>query len=170
MLLKRFNDKVEIGSAQEFVPIVGHVDNYTLLTKNGFLVQTIYIKGIRKDFIPSNITTARSLIREAVGELNSEKFAAWIHTSRDYIDVSIEKNNQNLFSDLILEKWNELNALNKKFSNCIYISIIYKATNLEISSLSSYLNSFFENIIINVTNGWFVLLVLVILIIDQLEI
>jgi type IV secretion system protein VirB4 len=156
MLLKRFDDKVERSDVQEFVPIVGHVDKHTLLTKNGSLIQTFYIKGIRRDFIPQNIENTRSLIREALAnELNSDRFAVWIHTTRDHVDVSTEKYKKNLgFADFVSEKWMEANFLNKSFSNCIYISIVYRASELEISNFGSFLNSFFSSIVTNYHNSY----------------
>jgi monomeric isocitrate dehydrogenase len=41
------------------------------------------------------------------------------------------------------------NFLNKSFSNCVYISIVYKASELEISNFGSFLNSFFSSIVTN---------------------
>lgn len=155
MLLKRFNDKVERSNAQEFIPIVGHVDKHTLLTKNGSLIQTFYIRGIRKDFIPKNIENTRSLVREVLAsELNSDRFAVWIHTIRDYINLSFSNYGDSGFSSFASKNWMDTIFLDKSFSNSIYISIVYKNSELEVSNLGSFLNSFFSSIVNNRHNSY----------------
>ncbi|MFZ8865087.1 MAG: ATP-binding protein [Rickettsiales bacterium] len=119
-----------------FIPFACHIDDDTILTKNGNLIQTIKITGFSYELIGAKQVDLRSTIRTAIKKyVKNDNFSLWLHTIRRKKDLSLKLEQQNYFCHNINRAWNTLHDWSDKYVNELYISIItesksYRAKNL----------------------------------------
>ncbi len=108
-----------------FIPYACHIDNNTILTKNGNLIQTIKITGFSYELIGAKQVDLRTTIRTAISKyIKNDNFSLWLHTIRRKKDLSLKLEQQNYFCHNINRAWNTLHDWSDKYVNELYISII----------------------------------------------
>ena len=141
-LTRRSDGDLFNASSQDFVPVACHFDQYTLLTKNGELLQTIEINGINSEKISKNLFNLRNMVRKAIKEsVDSNKFAFWIHTIRRKANLDDDAPYYSFLSANLHDTWRSKNYWDDKFVNRLYITIIYDAPEMKIRSLGSLIAS-----------------------------
>ena len=129
--------------SEGFIPAACHYDEYTLLTKNGELIQTIQVKGNFSQNIGDDLAHLRDIIRDTIkSNVHNDDFAFWVHTVRrkTNLDDSAAQYPDAL-SDIIHDMWREKNYWHDKFINTLYISIVYKKPELNILDISTIIKS-----------------------------
>lgn len=127
----------------DHVPVVCHIDEETLLTKDGALVKILEINGqdIDPDFGNGDI---RDYIRSAIDEsFNSSKFQINIHTVRSRKNIVPTYRNHTEFTRKLDESWSKVNNFDKQLVNTIYISIVYQGDTAPISNISKTIRAIF---------------------------
>ena len=138
------------SNIENFIPLVAHLNEDTLITKNGELIQNIFINGINANFIPTEIYNLRNVVSNAIKNLeNKENLSFFIHVVRQKDDITFNLENPNYFSSKVSQMWSDYNSWSSKHINSLYISIVYKPMVVSTISISSFINSFFSSVISN---------------------
>lgn len=126
-----------IKNFQDFIPITCHYDSYTLITKNGELIQIIRLDG------GSDLDyQAQQAIRDSIKKnILDENFAFWIHTIRSKTDLDDHAEYDNIFSANLHEILKNEYSWNAQFINTIYISIVYARPVLNIYDPKTFIPS-----------------------------
>ena len=127
----------------QFIPPVCHIDDRTLLTKNGELIQTIAIEGINSRFFKRNLALIRENIREAIHAYTNHNNAIWIHTVRKKENLDDTLPYPTLLSSKLHRLWRDKNHWDDKFVNTLYITIVHSAGQLDTHRIFGFVNSFF---------------------------
>lgn len=117
-------------SYDEFVPYYCHYNPHTLLTKNGELVQIIKIatntRGLEYESGDTENGALRDMIRQAiVSEVNSDRYAIWIHTFRKRKKVSFATKFKESFADYTYRQWQKKHRWSHQYYNEIYVTILH---------------------------------------------
>jgi len=135
-------------ASEDFVPVACHYDEYTLLTKNGELLQTIQINGIHSEKISKNLFNLREVVRDSIrNTVDCQKFAFWIHTIRRKDDLDDDAEYNGLLSANIHDIWRRKNYWHDKFVNRLYITIVHQAPALRLKNFNSWVHSLSANTI-----------------------
>ncbi len=141
---KKSNANLYNNSAGDFIPVVCHYDENTLLTRNGELVQTIEIKGLGADNINTNLMNLRAAIRKAIAESSTNReLAFWVHTIRRKGNLDDEAKYYGFFAANLHDIWSRKNFWQDKFINRLYITIVTKPLSLKCRNATSIIRSFF---------------------------
>src|SRR5690349_8279767 len=85
---RQFEDAVD---ETEFVPYAGFFDPFTILTKNGELIQIIKITNFGYDLSDEYGLDLREALRQAIERrIRTTSMAFWIHTIRRKKDLSLQ--------------------------------------------------------------------------------
>jgi len=129
-------------NSDEFIPYACHINDHTILTKNGELMQVIKITGFAFESVHDEGDknyTVRDAIRNAIlTNVDSNKIAVWFHTIRRKNDLSSSSPYKTYFADRINNSWNELNGWKNKYVNEVYISIIHEGQNLSTKDIKAF--------------------------------
>ncbi len=136
MMLRFLPSKAEPGKKppeetprSDFIPYTSHFDPKTLLTKNGELLQVIRLShntfGLPQEFTGSEGAYLRDAIREAIGrEVNSNRFAFWIHTLRTKQPLDIITEFPSEFAQRLNDIWAQQQKWKYAFENEVYITVL----------------------------------------------
>lgn len=114
------------------VPYACHYNPYTLLTKNGELMQVIKIEGYSEDHLNVDGDDLRSTIRKAIIEnIPDKKFAIWFHTIRRKKNLDSVNYYSSVFAKDVHDSWATKNHWRDKFVNELYITILYSSSSSE---------------------------------------
>jgi type IV secretion system protein VirB4 len=112
---------------QDFVPYACHYDPYTILTKNGELMQVVRITGFAYEALTNDIRDLRATIREAItSSVTDTNFAICIHTLRRAADLQPDGEYPPDFSGILNAAWTEHNGWDNQFLNEIFITVIHQ--------------------------------------------
>ncbi|MEK6734176.1 MAG: hypothetical protein AABY27_03630, partial [Pseudomonadota bacterium] len=113
---------------EQCIPYACHFDDYTLLTKNGELMQVIRIEGFSENRGDNQTELdIRSLIRKAIVEnISDTNIALYFHTIRQKRNLDSVNRYPWTFAKDNHEGWAKKNYWREKFINELYITIIYK--------------------------------------------
>lgn len=134
-------------NSEEFIPYACHIDDHTLLTKNGELMQVIKITGFAFESVHDTSDknyTVRDAIRASIIEnVHTDKVAIWFHTIRRKNNLSSSLPYNSYFTDRLNNSWNDQNNWSHKFVNEVYISIIYEGQNLSAKDIKAFFRSIY---------------------------
>ncbi len=111
----------------DFVPYAAHWDPYTIVTKNGEVLQSIKITGFTHEQLSQEEDEAdlRSKIREAVLTcVDSTQYAVWIHTIRRKANLQTGGEFKRDFAGYLNRFWNDRNDWEHQFTNEVYITVV----------------------------------------------
>lgn len=153
---KKSDSNLFNNSSEDFVPVACHFDEYTLLTKNGELLQTIEINGIHSEKISKDLFNLRAVVRKSIEEsIDCTKFAFWVHTIRRKADLDDPTEYPGFLSANIHDIWRKKNYWHDKFVNRLYITIVHDAPELKLKNFNSLVNSLSAKIITNFEEKFF---------------
>ena len=131
----------------DFVPYACHYNPNTILTKNGELLQTIKIVGFAYEHISNDTMSLRETLRKAIHDnVDSNKYAIWIHTIRRKSDFSPSGEYPDEFSRMVNEQWKKKNDWGNKFTNELYISIAVDGQTINLKNPKDFIRGFFDGI------------------------
>jgi len=112
----------------DFVPYACHWDPYTVVTKNGEVLQVIKITGFVHEQLArggEDDSDLRSQIREAILScIDTTQYAVWIHTIRRKKNLETEGEFTRDFAGYLNRFWNDRNDWEHQFTNEVYLTIV----------------------------------------------
>ena len=111
----------------DFVPYATHWDPYTIVTKNGEVLQSIKITGFAHEQLSQedDEDDLRSKIREAVLTcVDSTQYAVWIHTIRRKTNLQTPGAYKRDFAGYLNRFWNDRNDWEHQFTNEVYVTVV----------------------------------------------
>ena len=125
----------------EFIPIFGHYDANTLLTKNGELMQTIRVTANTGGLDYENSSDPHHILREKVraaisAHVESEQFALWIHTIRKRHAIAYRGTYPEPLATQVHERWQAIHEWKYQYYNEIYITILHEGQSAELKNVA----------------------------------
>ncbi|MGV2333233.1 MAG UNVERIFIED_CONTAM: hypothetical protein LVR18_03590 [Planctomycetaceae bacterium] len=127
---------------EEYIPISCHYDPYTLLTKNGELLQVISIPGILSDNLSYDLREVTQVARISLAKnIQSINVGCWIHNIRRKRNIDDSLEHSNIFSKDLHNEWAKKHNLKSSFTNCLYITVIMKGLAVGLNDVSNIIAS-----------------------------
>lgn len=121
--LESFRDIADDVIESDFVPYACLLNEDTLVTKNGELVQTIKITGL--GFDAQHQRDLRGVIRNAIQQfIPDDTYAIWLHTLRRRQQLVAPTQFPDKFSANVDAGWSETHPAGASFVNELYITIV----------------------------------------------
>ncbi len=129
---------------EELFPFACYLDERTVITHNGELVQIIKIPSFMTNTSSDNLFKLRADLQNClVNTLKIDNINYWFHVVRKHVDITPHNQEYtNYFSKNINQKWNDKNNFSKQYTNEIYISIILGKKN----KIDNFLTNLIQNI------------------------
>lgn len=128
---------------KDLVPTFSYYDPYTIITKNGELMQTVKITGFNNEFTNSESVNLRDIIRTVIEDkIDSSEFSIWLHTVRKKKNILPKGKYSNYTPNLINQKWNDDNDWSNQYINELYMTIIISGENAFKKNILSFFRSF----------------------------
>lgn len=111
--------------AGRHLPYARHVDDVTIETRDGLLMQVVRIDGLLFETSDTDELNYRALLRDAMlRTLGSSRFALYHHLIRRPADVLLESDFPDAFSQALDERWRARLASREMFVNELYLTIV----------------------------------------------
>ena len=112
-------------SAGAHLPYARHVDDVTLETRDGYLMQTIHLGGLLFETADSDELNYRAELRDAMlRSLGSSRFAVYHHVIRRRADVAIEGEYPDAFSKRLDQRWRARLGRKQMYVNELFLTIV----------------------------------------------
>ena len=122
--LQRLNPRKET-SAGKRLPYARHLDNATLETRDGLLMQVIHLAGLPFETADSEELNYRKAVRDVMLRgLASSRFALYHHIVRRQVDASTRGAFADAFSAQLDATWSERLAARKLYVNDLFLTIV----------------------------------------------
>ncbi len=113
--------------AGNHLPYLAQIDDNTILTRDGHLLQVIALQGLPFETISRAELDARLTVRDGIFQaIGSSRFALVHHVVRREIDARIEGRFPDPFSAALDEAWNERLASRKLYVNDLYFTLLIR--------------------------------------------
>ena len=112
-------------SAGAHLPYARHVDDVTLETRDGYLMQTIHLGGLLFETADSDELNYRAELRDAMlRSLGSSRFAVYHHVIRRRADVALEGEYPDEFSKRLDQRWRARLGRKQMYVNELFLTIV----------------------------------------------
>jgi type IV secretion system protein VirB4 len=131
--------------ASNFVPYSNHWDDHTIITKGGDLLQVVKVSGFSFETADDEDVDLRKVLRNMMlKSIASKDVGLYFHVFRkheqaypdDYESVDMPDG----FAKFLDQRWFEKHRHKKAFINELYITVIRRAPDVNISSVTDFLN------------------------------
>ena len=113
----------------ERLPYAGHVDDVTLRTRDGLLVQTLHLAGFPFETAPDEELNYRKAIRETVLRgAASSRLAVYHHVVRRRVNPAFPPGPEEPFCATLDTRWREQLASRQLYVNDIFLSLVLRPT------------------------------------------
>ena len=113
----------------ERLPYAGHVDDVTLQTRDGLLVQTLHLAGFPFETAPDEELNYRKAIRETVLRgAASSRLAIYHHVVRRRVNPAFPEGPEEPFCAALDARWREQLASRRLYVNDIFLSLVLRPT------------------------------------------
>lgn len=107
------------------LPYASQIDDYTLITRDGLLVQTIALRGLLFETADSDEINYRKALRDAVlRAITSPRIAIYHHVLRRKVDLSLEPEFGDEFSKALDARWRQRLATRELYVNELYLTLV----------------------------------------------
>lgn len=111
--------------AGSHLPYARHVNDHTLETRDGLLMQVIHLRGLLFETADTDELNYRKTLRDAVlRAVGSSRFAIYHHIVRQQADVGLEVEYPDAFSQKLGDRWSERLAAKQLYVNDLYLTLI----------------------------------------------
>jgi type IV secretion system protein VirB4 len=122
--LQRVNPKKE-ATAGKRLPYAHHLDDVTLETRDGLLMQVIHLAGLPFETADSEELNYRKAVRDVMLRgLASSRFAVYHHVVRRQVDAQTQGAFPDAFSADLDATWSERLASRKLYVNDLFLTIV----------------------------------------------
>lgn len=107
------------------LPYARHVDDHTIETRNGLLLQTIRLRGLLFETADTGELNYRKTLRDAMlRAIGSSRFALYHHVVRRRADIDQQATWPDAFSQTLGERWADRLATKALFVNDLYLTLV----------------------------------------------
>ena len=107
------------------LPYARHVNDHTIETRDGLLMQVIHLRGLLFETADSGELNYRKDLRDAVlRAIGTSRFAIYHHIVRQRADLDVETTYPDAFSQKLGDRWNERLASKQLYVNDLYLTLI----------------------------------------------
>lgn len=107
------------------LPYARHLDDVTIETRDGLLMQTIHIGGLLFETADSEELNYRAVLRDAMlRTLGSSRFAVYHHVIRRRADAMLDGEFGDAFSSRLDERWSERLASRQLYVNELLLTVV----------------------------------------------
>ncbi len=107
------------------LPYARHIDDATIETRDGLLVQTIRLRGLLFETADSSELNYRATLRDAMlRALGSSRFAIYHHVCRRQAEVALGGEFPDAFSQTLDDRWRERLAGRQLYVNDLFLTIV----------------------------------------------
>jgi type IV secretion system protein VirB4 len=111
--------------AGEHLPYARHIDDVTIETRDGLLMQTIRLRGLLFETADSDELNYRAGLRDAMlRTLGSSRFAIYQHAIRRPAEASLAQVSSDDFSEKLDRRWRERLADKQLYVNELFLTIV----------------------------------------------
>jgi type IV secretion system protein VirB4 len=112
-------------SAGHHLPYARHVDDHTIETRDGLLMQTIHLRGLLFETADTDEINYRKRLRDAMLQsIGSSRFALYHHIVRRRIDVELPADHRDDFSRRLDQAWRARLSAKKLYVNELFLTLI----------------------------------------------
>ena len=107
------------------LPYARHVDDHTIETRDGLLMQVIHLRGLLFETADTDELNYRKRLRDAMLQsIGTSRFAIYHHIIRRRIDVGLSGNWPDAFSEQLDTAWQARLAHRKLYINDLYLTLV----------------------------------------------
>ena len=111
------------------LPYLGHIDDVTLRTRDGLLIQTLHLAGFPFETAPDEELNYRKTIRETVLRgAASSRLAVYHHVVRRRVEPDYPPPPEEPFCANLDARWREQLASRRLFVNDIFLTLVFRPT------------------------------------------
>ena len=112
-------------AAGTHLPYGRHVDDHTIETRDGLLMQTIRLRGLLFETADTGELNYRKTLRDAMlRAVGSSRFALYHHVIRRRARIDLDETYPDPFSQTLADRWADRLALKTLFVNELYLTLI----------------------------------------------
>ena len=112
-------------SAGHHLPYARHVDDHTLETRDGMLMQVIHLRGLLFETADTDEINYRKRLRDAMLQsVGSSRFALYHHIVRRRIEPESAADHRDLFSKRLDDAWQARLATKRLYVNELFLTLI----------------------------------------------
>jgi type IV secretion system protein VirB4 len=107
------------------LPYARHVDDHTIETRDGMLMQFVHLRGLLFETADTDELNYRKRLRDAMLQsIGSSRFALYHHIIRRRVDVELSSDHPDPFSKQLDEAWRARLATRKLYVNELFLTLI----------------------------------------------
>lgn len=107
------------------LPYARHVDDHTIETRDGLLLQIIHLRGLLFETADTGELNYRKTLRDAMlRAIGSSRFALYHHITRRRIEVDLDQSFPDEFSQQLGDRWADRLAAKQLFVNDLYLTLV----------------------------------------------
>src|SRR6185295_14884694 len=111
--------------AGHHLPYARHVDDHTIETRDGLLMQVIHLRGLLFETADTDEINYRKRLRDAMLQsIGSSRFALYHHIVRRRIDVTLDADHRDDFSRQLDAAWRARLATKRLYVNELFLTLI----------------------------------------------
>ena len=112
-------------SAGAHLPYARHIDEHTVETRDGWLMQCLHLRGFLFETADTSELNYRKQLRDATLQaIGSSRFAIYHHIIRKRVDVSIDAEFPDAFSERLDKAWSAKLGRRQLYVNDLYLTLI----------------------------------------------
>lgn len=112
-------------AAGSHLPYARHVNDHTLETRDGLLLQTIHLRGLLFETADTSELNYRKTLRDAMFRaIGSSRFALYHHVVRREVEIDLDVDYPDAFSQQLGDRWTARLAAKQLFVNDLYLTLI----------------------------------------------
>lgn len=107
------------------MPYAAQIDDHTILTRDGMMMQTIALRGLLFETADTSELNYRKVLREAMLQtIGSSRFALYHHIIRRRVDMTLEADFPDAFSKQLDARWRERLQAKQLYANELYLTLV----------------------------------------------
>lgn len=112
-------------SAGLHLPYARHVNDHTLETRDGLLLQAIHLRGLLFETADTAELNYRKSLRDAMlRAIGSSRFAIYHHIVRRRVEIDLDTRFPDAFSQALGDRWAERLSTKQLFVNDLYLTLV----------------------------------------------
>lgn len=112
-------------SAATHLPYAAQIDDHTILTRDGLMMQTIALRGLLFETADTSELNYRKVLRDAMLQtIGSSRFALYHHIIRRRVDTALEADFPDAFSQTLDARWRERLQAKQLYVNELYLTLV----------------------------------------------
>jgi type IV secretion system protein VirB4 len=107
------------------LPYAAQVDDYTILTRDGLMMQTMALRGLLFETADTSELNYRKVLRDAMLQtIGSSRFALYHHVIRRRVDMALDAKFPDAFSQKLDARWRDRLQAKQLYVNELYLTLV----------------------------------------------